>query len=74
MHEHSWYFTLAPGRWSASCACGLAVTVEEHDAGWQRWEWRLHGEVPPPALVLAGIGSVQQARRELLASRASAAN
>ncbi len=67
MHEHSWYFTLAPARWTATCGCGLAVTVEEHDVGRQRWEWRLHGEVPPAALLLEGIGSVQQARRELLA-------
>ncbi len=74
MHEHSWYFTLAPGRWSAACACGLTVTVEEPAPGKSMWEWTLHGAVPPADLMLAGVGSVTRARRELLAGRASEVN
>ncbi len=74
MHEHSWYFTLAPGRWTASCGCGLAVTVVESAPGRSTWAWTLHGEVPPADLMLDGISSVTRARRELLAGMASEAN
>jgi len=69
MHDHSWYFTLAPARWTASCACGLAVTVEEPAPGRQVWAWTLHGDVPPADLMLVGVGSVTRARRELLGTR-----
>lgn len=74
MHAHSWYFTLAPGRWSASCACGLAVVVEEPMPGRSTWAWTLHGDVPPADVMLAGISSVQRARRELLAGMAAGRN
>jgi hypothetical protein len=47
MHEHSWYFVFAPARWEASCACGLAVAVEEVAPGRATWEWTLHGGLPP---------------------------
>ncbi len=71
MHKHSWYFfTLAPGRWTAACACGLAVTVEESAPGKSTWAWTLHGDVPPADVMLAGISSVQRVRRELLAGMA----
>ena len=68
MHEHSWYFTQRPGRWTAACACGLAGTVDEPAPGRSTWEWTLHSETPPAELMLNAIGSVQQARRALLVS------
>ncbi|HEY8744133.1 MAG TPA: hypothetical protein VIU62_13595 [Chloroflexota bacterium] len=70
MHEHSWYFTFAPARWTATCPCGLAVTVEERAPGKQSWEWTLNGAPPPAAVMLDGLASVTRARGELLATRA----
>ncbi len=74
MHEHSWYFTLAPARWSASCACGVAVNVDIPVPGRSLWRWTLHGHVAPVKRMLDGIGSVQQARRQLLAGMAAGRN
>ena len=80
MHEHSWYFTDAPGRWTASCACGLAVEVTTKGPGQSTWEWNGRpsgvgdGDVPPADVMLDGIRSVTQARRELLATRAPGRN
>lgn len=74
MHEHSWYFTFAPARWTASCACGLAVTVEEPEPGKSTWAWTLHGGVPPVDVMLDAIGSVTRVRRELLAGLSSSGN
>ena len=70
MHDHSWYFTDAPGRWTASCSCGLAVEVIMQAPGQSTWRWTLAGQIPPTAVMLAGIGSVGGARRELVAARA----
>ena len=47
MHEHSWYFTMQPARWTATCGCGLAVTVETPMPGRSTWKWTLHGDLPP---------------------------
>ena len=70
-HEHSWYFTFGPGRWSATCgACGLAVAVEERGEGRSGWEWTQDGAPAPPDVRLAAIGSVQRARRALLTRHA----
>ncbi|HEY8744179.1 MAG TPA: hypothetical protein VIU62_13825 [Chloroflexota bacterium] len=66
MHDHSWYFTFAPGRWTAFCACGLAVAVEEPAPGKQSWEWTLHGTSPAADVMLGAIGSVTRARSALL--------
>ncbi len=74
MHEHSWYLTLAPARWTATCACGLAVTVEEPEPGRVTWEWTLRGAIPPADVMLEGVGSVTRARRELLAGIAVGRN
>jgi hypothetical protein len=70
MHEHTWYLTLGPGRWTAACACGLAVAVEEPAPGRSRWAWTRHGETPPAAVLLEAIESVTSARRALLADPA----
>jgi hypothetical protein len=67
MHEHRWLFTLQPTRWTATCRCGLAVTVEEPAPGCSLWAWTFHGEMPPPSMMLDACGSVQRARRALLA-------
>jgi hypothetical protein len=64
----------APARWSASCACGLAVVVVESAPGRSSWERTLRGEVPPPDLMLEGVGSVTCARREQLTTRPVADN
>ena len=69
MHEHSWYFTMQPARWTASCACGLAVEVKTPAPGQSLWEWTQDGRMPRSDVMLDGIGSVIGARRELLASR-----
>ena len=74
MHEHSWYFTDSPGRWTATCGCGLAVLVTSAAPGQQRWRWTQEGEIPPTDVMLAGVSSVTQARRELLATRAPGKN
>ncbi|HEY8746020.1 MAG TPA: hypothetical protein VIU62_23265 [Chloroflexota bacterium] len=74
MHEHSWYFTMQPARWTASCACGLVVAVTTKGPGQSTWEWALDGDVPPADVMLDGIGSVTRARRELLASRTPGRN
>ena len=74
MHEHSWYFILAPARWTASCACSLAVLVTSTAPGQQRWHWALDGATPPSDVMLSGIASVTQARGELLATRAPGRN
>lgn len=74
MHDHSWYFTDAPGRWTASCACGLAVEVATPAPGRSTWHWTLDGRVPPSDATLAGIGSVTRARRQFLAARAPSRN
>jgi hypothetical protein len=64
MHDHAWHFTDAPGRWAASCACGLAVEVTMPAPGRSTWEWTLHGEIPPADAMLEGLRSVLVARRE----------
>lgn len=74
MHEYSWYFTDAPARWSAACACGLAVEVVMSAPGRSRWHWTQDGEIPPADVMLAGISSVTRARGELLAARAPGQN
>jgi hypothetical protein len=74
MHEHSWYFTFAPARWTASCGCGLALVVEEREAGGQSWTWTLHGGMPPASMMVAAVGSVTRARRALLAAPGPAGN
>lgn len=66
MHEHSCYFTDAPGRWVATCACGLAVEMTAPSPDRSTWRWTLHGELPPVGMMLGGIGSVIRARREML--------
>lgn len=73
-HDHSWYFTFGPGRWTATCGCGLAVTVEEREAGRQVREWTWHGEAPAADVMLSGVGSVTRARRKLLASMVPGGN
>ena len=74
-HVHAWYFTLAPGRWSATCACGLAVEVEEPDVGSSTWFWTLQsGQIPGVDVLLAGIGSVIQSRQVLLLAKAPMKN
>jgi len=73
-HAHRWSFTFAPGRWTAMCGCGLAVTVAELDAGRSTWSWTRHGTIPPSEVLLAGVGSVTQARQELLAGMAMGGN
>jgi hypothetical protein len=65
-HEHAWYFTFAPGHWTATCGGGLEVTVEEPEPGQEVWRWRLHGGVPPVAMLLDAVTSVVRARRERL--------
>jgi hypothetical protein len=74
MHEHSWYSIFAPARWAATCACGLAVEVTSPAPDRSTWRWTLHGEAPPAGMILAGIGSVTRARRELLAGMAVGRN
>ena len=74
MHEHSWYFADAPGRWSATCACGLAVTVTSAAPGQSWWAWTLEGRKPPANMMLDGLASVNRARRVLLATRAPGRN
>ena len=69
MHEHSWYFTLQPARWTATCGCDLAVTFETPMPGRSTWAWRLDVETPPADVMLVGIGSVTRARPALLAAR-----
>ncbi len=68
-HAHTWAFTFTAAGWSAACACGLAVAVEEQPAGRTLWEWNLHGAPPPAELMLAGVGSVTRAHRDVLAAR-----
>jgi hypothetical protein len=74
MHEHSWYFADRPGRWTASCACGLAVEVTSVAPGQSTWRWTQDGELPPSGVMLAGVGSVTRARHELQATRAPGRN
>jgi hypothetical protein len=74
MHEHRWLFTLDPIHWTATCRCGLAVTVEEPAPGRSTWAWTFHGEMPPPSMMLDACGSVQRARRALLAAPGPAGN
>jgi hypothetical protein len=68
LHEHSWYFTDAPARWTASCGCGLAVEVTTKALGESTWEWTLDGDAPPADVMLDAIGSMTRVRRELLAT------
>lgn len=67
-HEHRWSFTLGPNRWTATCHCGLGVTVEERAPGRSVWQWTLRGETLPADVMLDGVGSVTRARRQLPAS------
>jgi hypothetical protein len=66
MHEHSWYFTLAPGRWTATCACGLAVVVQEPRPGCYSWDWQLDGAPAPGTVMVAAVASLLEARHTLL--------
>jgi hypothetical protein len=62
-HVHQWRFVDAPGRWTATCACGLAVTVEAAEPGRGIWTWRLGGGPPSAEALLESVTSVVKARR-----------
>lgn len=74
MRDHTWYFTLAPGRWSASCGCGLTVHLDIPVPSRSLWRWTLDGHVSPVERMLDGVGSVTRALRELLAGMAVGRN
>lgn len=61
-HVHEWRFVDAPGRWTATCWCGLVVTVQAFGPDGGLWTWRLDDRPPSGDLLLESVTSVVRAR------------